>query len=94
MSTHNMPLSIYKRKSHEIIPNIIMSAAMGFFFLGTLEQVRNSRGKRAIGVRAIKVLLYVHLVLVNCLGGLSVPRRCMIRLTDCSDMTIAVYCRC
>ena len=32
------------------------SAAMGFF-LGTLERVRNSRGKRAISVRATEVLL-------------------------------------
>ena len=58
MSTHNIPLSIQKRKSHLSIPNIIISAAMGFFFLGTQEKVRNSRGKRAIGVRAIEVLLY------------------------------------
>ena len=28
MSTHNMPYQ-YKRISHEIIPNTIMSAAMG-----------------------------------------------------------------
>ena len=30
MSTNNILLSIEKRKSPEIIPNIIMSAAMGF----------------------------------------------------------------
>ena len=30
----------------------------GIFFLGTQEQVRNSRGKRAISVRATEVLLY------------------------------------
>ena len=35
MSTHNIPLSIYK-KNPEMIPNTIMSAAMGFF-------VRDSR---------------------------------------------------
>ena len=29
------------------------------FFLGTQERVRNSRGKRAISVRAIEVLLYM-----------------------------------
>ena len=34
------------------------SAAM-VFFLGTQERVRNSRGKRAISVRAIEVLLYI-----------------------------------
>ena len=31
----------------------------GTFFLGTQERVRNSRGKRVIGVRAIEVLLYI-----------------------------------
>ena len=31
----------------------------GIFSLGTQERVRNNRGKRAIGVRAIEVLLYV-----------------------------------
>ena len=30
----------------------------GIFSLGTKERVRDSRGKRAIGVRAIEVLLY------------------------------------
>ena len=43
MSTHNIPLSISKRKAPEIIQNTIMSAAVGF--LGTQERVRNSRGK-------------------------------------------------
>ena len=34
---------------------------------------------------------YVHEVLVNRLGGLSLPRKSVVRLTDCSDMTIDVY---
>ena len=33
----------------------------GSFSLGTQERVRNSRGKRAIGVRAVEVLLYNYL---------------------------------
>ena len=33
------------------------------FFQGTQERVRNSPGKRAIGVRAIEVLLYMHFFL-------------------------------
>ena len=41
-----------------------MAAAMVFFLLGTKERVRNSRGKRAIGVRATEVLLY------NCINYL------------------------
>ena len=34
--------------------------------LGTRERVRNSRGKRAIGVRATEVLLYIHVSEVGC----------------------------
>ena len=32
----------------------------GIFSLGTQEQVRKSRAKRAVGVRAIEVLLYLE----------------------------------
>ena len=34
---------------------------------------------------------YVHEVLVNHLGGLSLPRKSVIRLTDRPDMTLDVY---
>ena len=34
---------------------------------------------------------HVHLVLVNRLGGLSLPRNSVVRLTDRPDMTTAVY---
>ena len=34
----------------------------------------------------------VHEVLVKCIEGLSLPRKSEVRLTDCPDMTIAVYC--
>ena len=34
---------------------------------------------------------YVHKVLVNHLGGLSLPRKSVVRLTDGPDMTIHVY---
>ena len=33
----------------------------------------------------------VHEVLVNRLGGLSLPRKSVVRLTDRPDMTLAVY---
>ena len=33
---------------------------------------------------------YVHEVLVNCLGGLSLPRKSVVRLTDRPDMTLDV----
>ena len=55
MRAHTIPFSICKGK----IPlNYPKSAAMGFF-QGTQDRVRNSRGKRAFGVRAIEVLLYM-----------------------------------
>ena len=34
----------------------------------------------------------VHEVLVNRLGGLSLPRKSVVRLTDRPDMTLDVYC--
>ena len=34
---------------------------------------------------------YVHEVLVNRLGGLSLPRESVVRLTDRPDMTLDVY---
>ena len=34
---------------------------------------------------------YVHEVLVNRLGGLSLPRKSAVRLTDRPDMTLDVY---
>ena len=43
----------------KITLNYPKSAAKGFF-LGTQERVRNSRGKRAISVRATEVLLYIE----------------------------------
>ena len=33
----------------------------------------------------------MHEVLVNRLGGLSLPRKIVVRLTDCPDMTLDVY---
>ena len=54
MSTHNIPFSIYQRKS----PNIVINLQLWDFFQGTQERVRNSCGKRAISVRATEVLLY------------------------------------
>ena len=36
-------------------------------------------------------LKYVHEVLVNCFGGLSLPRKSVVRLTHCPNMTVAVY---
>ena len=46
-----------KKKKKKNTLNYPKSTPVGFF-LGTQEQVRNSRGKRAISVRATEVLLY------------------------------------
>ena len=35
---------------------------------------------------------YVHEVLVNHLGGLSLPRKNVVKLNDCPNMTTAVKC--
>ena len=56
MSTHNIPFSISNKK---ITQNYPKSAAMGFF-QGPQQRIRNSRGKRAIGVRATEVVLNVY----------------------------------
>ena len=36
----------------------------------------------------------MHEVLVNHLGGLSLPRKSVVRLSDRPDMTLDVYCGC
>ena len=36
----------------------------------------------------------MHEVLVNGLGGLSLPSKSVVRLTDCPDITLDVYCGC
>ena len=36
----------------------------------------------------------MHEVLVNCLGGLSLPRKSVASLLDRPDMTSDVYCGC
>ena len=53
MCTHNIPFSIKKK-----FTRIILNLQLWDFFQGTQERVRNSRGKRAISVRATEVLLY------------------------------------
>ena len=57
MSTLNKPFLVQKMK---ITLNYPKSAAMGFF-QGTQERVQNSQGKRAIRVRATRVLLFLEL---------------------------------
>ena len=47
--------NIKKKKITLNFPNLQLRD----YFLGTQDRVRNSRGKRAISVRAIDVLLYI-----------------------------------
>ena len=54
MNTHNIPFSIKRKENHTKLSQIFRQ---GFFFLGIQERVQNSRGKRAISVRATEVLL-------------------------------------
>ena len=56
-SNENTQYTIFDIKK-KITLNYPESAAMEFF-QGTQERVRNSRGKRAISVRATEVLLYL-----------------------------------
>ena len=56
-SNENTQYTIFNMNKMSTL-NYPTSAAMGFF-QGTQERVRNSRGKRAISVRAIEVLLYI-----------------------------------
>ena len=55
MSANNLPFLIYKKENH---PKLSQICSYGIFCLGTQERVRNSRGKRAISVRAIEILPY------------------------------------
>ena len=54
MSTYNILFSILKRKFNKNIATLLLWDVL----LRTQEQVRNSRGKRAISVQATEVLLY------------------------------------
>ena len=54
-SNENTQYTIFNMNKKNTL-NYPKSAAMGFF-QGTKELVRNSRGKRAISIRAIEVLL-------------------------------------
>ena len=55
MSTHNIPFSI-KKENH---PKLSQICSYRILFQGSQERVRNSRGKRAISVRATEVRLYI-----------------------------------
>ena len=55
MRTHNLPFSIQRRKSPEMISN----QQLWDFYQGTQERVRSSLIKRATSVRVTEGLLYL-----------------------------------
>ena len=56
MSTHNIPLSTYKKENHPQLSQI-QYLQLWDFCLGTQEQVRNSHGKQPISVRTTEVII-------------------------------------
>ena len=68
-------------KFNEIFPNQVLN------FLNILTDV-SMFSRRAVVSYWRK---YVHEVLVNRLGGLSLPWKSVVRLTDHPDMTLDVY---
>ena len=80
----------------KITLNYPKSAAMGFF-QGTQERVRNSRGKRAISVRAIEGQLYMntkleltfYFVLIHAIYGvISTAKTIDFKARSCSRQNI------
>ena len=67
MGTHNIPFSILLKKKNTL--NHPKTAALEFF-QGAQEWVPNSRGKQAISIRAIEVLLYMSVCVFVCLSML------------------------
>ena len=56
---HTIHHFLYKGENH---PKLSQICSFRIFFQGTQERVRSSRGKRAISVRATKVLLYIRYI--------------------------------
>ena len=77
-SNDNTQYTIFKkkrrknRKTPQIIPNL---QQLWDFFQGTQERVRNSRGKRAISVRATVDLLYNILSRIFCLIQIALSHK-------------------
>ena len=61
MSSHNIPFPNIKM----IIILNMQNLQLWDLFQGTQERVRSSRGKRAISVRAIEVLLYYTRIIIT-----------------------------
>ena len=55
MSSYNIPFINIRKENHPKLSQICIGRV---FFLGNQERVQNSRGKRAVSIRA-EVLLYI-----------------------------------
>ena len=84
MKTHYEQFSIKKKKKRKS-PLLILNLYPDVFSQGTQERNRDSRGKRAVSVRATEVLLYmvkiplafVHNVLLNGSQSHFIPLKTM-----------------
>ena len=83
MSTYNMDFQ-YKIRALELSQIILISAIMGKN-LGTQERIR--RGKRAIGIRAIEVLLQI-LSFKSSLPQPSLKGEAKMKMMDCVSIKI------
>ena len=68
--------------------SILFTFSFRFFKKGSCQLLAKVCSRRAVVSYWRK---YVHEVLVNRLGGLSLPRKNVVRLTDRPDMTLDVY---
>ena len=69
-----------------------------FTFIYVYDLQQNNVNKLVLDSLPLNMLLlycywlkYLHEVLAYRLGGLSLPRKSVVRLTDCPAMTLAVY---
>ena len=81
---HTEYRKLHKNNGHSpfVLPSIMRSS---------VGQCRNIRFRQLSASHVIITSEYVHEVLVNRLGGLSLPRKSVVRLTDRPDMTLDVY---
>ena len=83
-------LELFLKTVHEIYHETLIITTLVIFF-GVWQHTFVSPS--AFSRRAVVSYWqkYVHEVLVNCLGGLSLPRKSVVRLTDHPNMTLDVY---
>ena len=78
--TQKLPGRVVQSVAEQVVPGSIPGPATYFLL--------PADSRRAVVGNWRK---YVHLVLVNLFGGLSLPRKSVVRISDRPDMTLAVY---